>query len=178
MHSNVTILKDRLILADGRLVVEPEVVPQLFIKGFIPSEILVTELNDDLLKFNLRSDIEINVVNEDDFNIIPEVKWLIPQDYINIDLNQYFKQKLIEKNPINFDIAEVRVENELNEVYKRQFDNGIKTIIYVVDIFKKHNQIWGVGRGSSCASYLLYLIGLHCVDPIKYNIPFTEFFHD
>ena len=35
--------------------------------------------------------------------------------------------------------------------------------------------IWGVGRGSSVASYVLYLIGIHKVDSMYYDLPINEF---
>ena len=38
------------------------------------------------------------------------------------------------------------------------------------------NSSWGVGRGSSVSSYCLYLIGIHMVDSIKYNLDIQEFF--
>jgi DNA polymerase III alpha subunit len=47
---------------------------------------------------------------------------------------------------------------------------------YVVDTLRENNIVWGVGRGSSVASYVLHLIGVHKIDSIKYNIPIEEFF--
>jgi DNA polymerase III alpha subunit len=47
---------------------------------------------------------------------------------------------------------------------------------YIVDTLRTNNIVWGVGRGSSVASYVLYLIGVHKIDSIKYNIPIEEFF--
>jgi DNA polymerase III alpha subunit len=41
---------------------------------------------------------------------------------------------------------------------------------------RSSNIVWGVGRGSSVASYALYLIGIHKIDPIKYNLSINEFF--
>ena len=35
--------------------------------------------------------------------------------------------------------------------------------------------IWGVGRGSSVASYVLYLIGIHKIDSMYYDLPINEF---
>ena len=54
----------------------------------------------------------------------------------------------------------------------------VKTVIFIVDTFKEAGIVWGVGRGSSCASYILFLLGLHLVDPIKFDISMDEFFHD
>jgi DNA polymerase III alpha subunit len=35
--------------------------------------------------------------------------------------------------------------------------------------------VWGVGRGSSVASYVLFLIGVHRIDSMKYNLDYKEF---
>jgi DNA polymerase III alpha subunit len=40
---------------------------------------------------------------------------------------------------------------------------------------KANNIIWGVGRGSSVASYVLYLLEVHRVDSMYYNLDIREF---
>jgi DNA polymerase III alpha subunit len=52
----------------------------------------------------------------------------------------------------------------------------LKAMKYLVDTLRANNVVWGVGRGSSVASYALYLIGVHKIDSIKYNLPIEEFF--
>jgi DNA polymerase III alpha subunit len=47
---------------------------------------------------------------------------------------------------------------------------------YIVDTLRANNVVWGVGRGSSVASYVLHLIGVHKIDSVKYDIPIEEFF--
>ena len=71
-----------------------------------------------------------------------------------------------------------RVDNELAMIKKMNMAEFFRTLIYVVETLKSTKTVWGVGRGSSCASLVLYLIGLHRVDPVKFNIDMTEFFHD
>jgi DNA polymerase III alpha subunit len=46
---------------------------------------------------------------------------------------------------------------------------------YLVDTLRENKVVWGVGRGSSVASYVLYLIGIHKIDSIKYDLDITEF---
>ena len=46
---------------------------------------------------------------------------------------------------------------------------------YLVDTMRENNVVWGVGRGSSVASYILYLLGVHKVDSIKYGLDIHEF---
>jgi DNA polymerase III alpha subunit len=46
---------------------------------------------------------------------------------------------------------------------------------YLVDTMRENKIVWGVGRGSSVASYVLYLIGVHKIDSIKYELDINEF---
>jgi len=46
---------------------------------------------------------------------------------------------------------------------------------YLVDTLRSQNIVWGVGRGSSVASYCLYLIGVHKVNSMQYNLDIHEF---
>ena len=46
---------------------------------------------------------------------------------------------------------------------------------YLVDTMRGNSIVWGVGRGSSVASYVLYLLGVHKVDSIKYDLDINEF---
>lgn len=179
MSSNLiaSVLKDRILLGNGISIVEPESVPDLFLRGLNPSQILVDELNEEVISFNQRSPEPLRVFDENT-EITYDKSWLIPDEYLNLDLDEFFMEKLKQLPETIQERAEVRIENELLEVKNRKFENGLRTIIYVIDIFKKNNQVWGVGRGSSCASYLLYLCDLHKVDCLKYNIHWTEFFHD
>jgi DNA polymerase III alpha subunit len=54
----------------------------------------------------------------------------------------------------------------------------LKYMKYIVDTLRAFNLVWVVGRGSSVASYVLYLIGVHKVDSIKYELPIEEFFKE
>ena len=54
----------------------------------------------------------------------------------------------------------------------------LKAMKYIVDTLRANNVVWGVGRGSSVASYVLHIIGVHKIDSIKYNIPIEEFFKE
>lgn len=158
---------------DGNIEVEPDMVPEMLMRGINPKQINVTNINDDIEKFNLRSDIKIEKVSDDIKEI--DFEWKLPEKYLKLDINEYILS-LIKDN--NNDRILARVENELMEIRKRKLENLFRCIIYIIDIFKQKEIVWGVGRGSSCASYILYLLGLHCVDPIKYNISMNEFFHD
>ena len=52
----------------------------------------------------------------------------------------------------------------------------LRCLVYIIDTMRKHDIVWGVGRGSSVASYVIHLLGVHKVNSVKYNIDLKEFF--
>ena len=64
---------------------------------------------------------------------------------------------------------------ELTEVEARKLFPVLRIMIYIIETMRKNNLVWGIGRGSSVASYVLYLIGVHKVDSLKYNLDIKEF---
>lgn len=96
-------------------------------------------------------------------------RWLIPDDYYpNLTEMLY--------GMCETDIQRERVSQELELYIKHGMYDVLHVMKYIVDTLRANNIVWGVGRGSSVASYVLYLIGVHKIDSIKYNIPIEEFF--
>lgn len=95
--------------------------------------------------------------------------WLIPKQYMDIDLIEWFAAKELS------DKEKVRVSEELGMFLERGLGNLLKTLIYLVDVMRENKVVWGVGRGSSVASYCLYVIGVHKIDSIKYDLDIKEF---
>ena len=69
-----------------------------------------------------------------------------------------------------------RIIQEIALYKKHNMILMLKTMKYIVDTLRTNNVIWGVGRGSSVASYVLHIIGVHKIDSVKYNLPIEEFF--
>lgn len=99
-------------------------------------------------------------------------KWLMPPEYQYLDVVEY----LISRCTNN--IERKRVADELEEFHKRNEIDVLKVMIYIVDQFRKNNVVWGVGRGSSVSCFCLYLIGINKINPLKYDISYTEFFKE
>ena len=100
----------------------------------------------------------------------------IPQHYRDIDVEDYIV-KLIPRTEDQTDklVYLKRVEEELALFKSRNLYPVLQLMIYIVDTMRKHKIVWGVGRGSSVASYVLYLIGIHKIDSIKYDLNIREF---
>ena len=95
--------------------------------------------------------------------------WFIPNDYKNLDIEEFLVTNCPEEN---YD----RLVKELELFRQHNMLPMLRTMKYIVDTLRANNVVWGVGRGSSVASYVLHLIGVHKIDSIKYNIPIEEFF--
>lgn len=102
---------------------------------------------------------------------ICKTNWYIPQEYQNMDIEEYLIRQCPEEN---YD----RLVQELELYRKNDMIILLKTMKYIVDTLRSNNIVWGVGRGSSVASYTLYLLGVHKVDSVKYNLPIEEFFKE
>jgi hypothetical protein len=68
-----------------------------------------------------------------------------------------------------------RVEMELKLFEKHGMMNLLCFLKYLVDKLRENTILWGVGRGSSVASYCLYLLGVHKINSLKYNLDIREF---
>lgn len=95
--------------------------------------------------------------------------WFMPSKYKDIDVLEY----LLAKCKTDTEVTRVHMEYALYE--ERSLEVVLQFFIFLVDHMREHNFIWGVGRGSSVASYCLYLIGIHKIDSIKYNLDITEY---
>jgi DNA polymerase III alpha subunit len=96
--------------------------------------------------------------------------WFIPYEYKTMDILDWLYQQC--PTP---EIRE-RVVEELRLFAKNDMIPVLKTMKYVVDTLRANNVVWGVGRGSSVASYVLFIIGVHKIDSVKYKLPINEFF--
>lgn len=93
----------------------------------------------------------------------------IPQHYKDIDVEEFVLARAIDRK------SRERVEAELILYKARNLYSVLQLLIYIIDTMRSNNCVWGVGRGSSVASYVLFLIGVHKIDSIKYNLDITEF---
>jgi DNA polymerase III alpha subunit len=113
---------------------------------------------------------EVDSIEE--FDKLNQDNWFMPVEYKDLDIVMYLLEKASEKkDPSCF----MRTGAELEVYKKRGLLNLLRFLMYLVDTMKKRNIVWGVGRGSSVASYVLFLLGVHKVDSIKYELDFKEF---
>ena len=99
----------------------------------------------------------------------------MPDHYKTLDVDEYISKKLPKDTTVE---AIKRISIELEMYRTRNLYPILQVLIYIIDTMRKHKIVWGVGRGSSVASYVLYLLGVHKVDSLKYNLDIKEFLKD
>jgi len=146
--------------------------------------------NDEIEKFNsameaqglspLQKYIPLDV-DQKTFDGVCQSEWFMPDEYKNLDITVYLFAKLAENLQVepNDELRHTEEWKRVTEEWKAFLDRGmtdlLRYMVYLVDFMRENNIVWGVGRGSSVASYVLYLIGVHRIDSIKYNLDWREF---
>lgn len=126
---------------------------------------------------NFDSDVNIEfpeklTVTPEEFHKKNQESWLMPNSYLSLDLNNILLSRC------DTDEQKTRVIEELVLFKKYDLELLLKFLIYMIDTFQENNIIWGVGRGSSVSSYCLYLIGVHKVDSIRYQLDIKDFLRE
>lgn len=105
----------------------------------------------------------------EDFDRANQSQWHMPDEYKNLDIAQWILSQC------QHDYQLQRVGQELLLFQERNLFDLLRYLKYLVDTMRANNVVWGVGRGSSVASYVLYLIGVHKIDSLYYDLSIEEF---
>lgn len=125
----------------------------------------INQNKDSLKKLSEYKDLTIDLETFDQEN---QKNWFMPKDYFP-NLIEFLYSQCKTKEEIN------RVTEELELFIQHGMLDLLFYLKYLVDTMRENNIVWGVGRGSSVASYVLYLIGVHKVNSLKYNLDIKEF---
>ncbi len=141
--------------------------------------VVLCDPSDDIDQFNkvsqeqglptLTKYIPIDV-EQKDFDEALQSDWFMPEKYKKLDIYNYILDKCPDEPK-----EMARVREEMHEYEKRGLFNLLRFLVYLIDVMRENNMVWGVGRGSSVASYVLYLIGVHKINPIQYQLSWQEF---
>ncbi len=124
---------------------------------------------EDVPTFIRYNELRLQAVTVEEFDHVNQSHWLMPDLYKNLDIAEYVLG-LCES-----EAALQRVGEELLLYQARDLFDLLRYLKFLVDIMKQNNLIWGVGRGSSVASYVLYLLEIHRIDSLHYNLDIAEF---
>ncbi len=131
----------------------------------------LTENSKEIEQLKKYIDLQYNIfdtISKEDFDRKNQNTWFMPDEYKDLDIEGFLVHVCPKENY-------QRLIDELQEFRERNMLELLRWLKYFVDTCRKNGILWGVGRGSSVSSYVLYLIGVHKIDPIKYNLDWREF---
>jgi DNA polymerase III alpha subunit len=143
-----------------------------------PDKVLNRVLSDTDIPFDPTLDLQtvphiINYIDPnvsmEEFDQIKQNTWYIPDEYKNLDIAKYVLDQC--KN----DAELQRAGMELLLFQDRDMFPLLQYLKYLVDTMRKNNIIWGVGRGSSVSSFVLYLLKVHRINSLYYDLDINEF---
>ncbi len=166
----------------GQVILSPEDAFEGLYSGKISSlHHILFENSEELTKFNNAVKVnydsfplldfykEDSVINKELFDEANQCEWFMPKEYSNFPIHEWLLDQCSTEE------QRQRVDQELTLFIQHGMFDLLFYLKYLVDTMRSNNIIWGVGRGSSVASYVLFLLGVHKIDSIKYELDIHEF---
>jgi DNA polymerase III alpha subunit len=126
-------------------------------------EVLELENAPELIQYNK---LDMTVEQFDNNN---QSNWLMPEQYKTMDIAQYILNQCQGEAELQ------RAGEELLLFQERDMFVLLRYLKYLVDTMRTNNIVWGVGRGSSVASFVLFLLGIHRINSLYYDLSIDEF---
>lgn len=98
-----------------------------------------------------------------------QTNWYMPEKYKQLDIAKFVLEQCKNDEELQ------RAGMELLLFQERDMFDLLKYLKYLVDTMRENNIVWGVGRGSSVSSFVLYLIGIHKINSLYYDLDIEEF---
>lgn len=125
------------------------------------------QINGD--KFQSLPSILVPESSVEEFDCANQLQWFMPQEYQEFDIVNWLYDQCTTQEQCD------RISTELELFIQHDMYELLLYLKYLVETMRENKIVWGVGRGSSVASYCLYLIGIHRIDSIKYDLDIREF---
>jgi DNA polymerase III alpha subunit len=117
-------------------------------------------------KLMVQREIDVGV---EEFDRSQQSNWYMPQEYRDMDIVKWVLDQCKTQAELQ------RCGEELLLFSERDLIDLLKYLKYFVDTMRANQVVWGLGRGSSVASYVLYLIGVHKINSMYYDLDIHEF---
>ena len=150
MHGRLVVNELRDIIVDGSVDIESAALLLNNVPTFIRYDTLAQESTE---QFDHRC----------------QNNWFMPEEYKQLDIAEYVL------GLCKSDAELQRCGEELLLFQERDLFNLLRYLKYIVDLMMENRLIWGVGRGSSVASFVLYKLGVHKIDSLHYDLDPSEF---
>jgi|TARA_R110000772_G_scaffold248419_1_gene362454 DNA polymerase III alpha subunit len=111
----------------------------------------------------------LNNLSVEEFDENNRLNWFMPEEYQTFDIAKFVLDQCTHEEELQ------RAGKELLIFEKRGLFTLLQYMKYLVDLMRENNIVWGVGRGSSVSSFVLFLIGIHRINSLYYDLNVEEF---
>lgn len=148
-------------------------IEQTYNSMLVDTEIKIHDLNDilDHVPNFIKYNTEIEQISVQEYDTAMQSNWYMPDEYKQLDIAEHVLSKCNNEAELQ------RAGQELLLFVEHNLIDLLKYLKYLVDTMRNNNIVWGVGRGSSVASFVLYLLDVHRVNSLYYDLPIEEFLH-
>lgn len=160
----------------GQLVFDEQDIIDLYLQN--PTRKLNNILVENELPFPKELELEnfpkyLLYVNDEStlekFDTRNQNNWHMPEQYKNMDIAKHVLEQCKNDSELQ------RAGQELLLFQERNMFQLLQYLKYLVDTMRQNNIVWGVGRGSSVASFVLFLLGVHKINSLYYDLDIEEF---
>jgi len=156
----------------GQIILSENDLCELYLRD--PNRVIKTAYTETKIKLN--EDITIDLVeyidpkiSVEEFDDLCQNIWYMPKEYLEMDIAKWVLDQCQNEGELQ------RAGEELILFQERNMFILLQYLKYLVDTMRKNNIVWGVGRGSSVASFILFLIGIHRINSLYYDLSIDEF---
>ena len=162
----------------GQLVFNQADICDLLMKGYSTADLsgmivdssvsldIMNSLLDPVPEFHQQQNHNCSV---GEWHRLQQSVWHMPEQYRAMDIAAHVLSLCTTEEQLQ------RCGQELLLYQERNLFDLLRYMVYMVDVMIQHKIIWGVGRGSSVASYILYKLKVHRIDSMYYKLDIEEF---
>jgi DNA polymerase III alpha subunit len=162
---------------DGDITVNPADVHNFM---HVAGKLCTSELTADIRQYNKLASPSQKIRLKQQCDPISN-NWVIPDYYLNLDILSKIvsdHNDMCGKYKWSASEALKRKQRIIDE-YILFEDNDLlpllRVLCYIVDQFEDNSIVWGPGRGSSVSSYILYILHVHDVDSVAFELDISDF---
>ena len=156
----------------GQIILNENDLCELYLRD--PNRVIKTALTETRIRLSDDLDIVLSEyidpeLSVEEFDELNQNIWYMPKEYLEMDIAKWVLDQCQDESELQ------RAGEELILFQERNMFILLQYLKYLVDTMRKNNIVWGVGRGSSVASFILFLIGIHRINSLYYDLSIDEF---
>lgn len=167
----------------GRLILNDAGLLEMFYNGHFQTPDALAEESEAVTTYNKwcqvydRPEQAISIsrpleMTPEAFHSERQTQWMMDDEFKAIDVSEWLFERCKTEDEIE------RVIEEMQLFKQHEMEDVLRFLIFMTTTLREEGVWWGVGRGSSVASFCLYLIGIHKVNSIKFGLDIREFLRD